>query len=35
MASCAILANFFEELKTTPDTFRDRRVHFFRQPFSK
>ena len=23
------------ELKTTHDTFRDCRVHFFRQPFSK
>ena len=38
MASRALLSNFFElhsGLKTTHKTFRDCRVHFFRQPFSK
>ena len=38
MASRAILWNFFEqnsELKTTHNIFRDCRVHYFRQPFSK
>ena len=32
-----ILSNFFKnsELKTTHNAFRDCRVHFFREPFSK
>ena len=38
VAPRAILSDFFEEpsaLKTTHNTFRDCRVHFFRQPCSK
>ena len=37
MASPAIFSNFFEEqlTQTTHNTFRDCRVHFFCQPFSK
>ena len=37
MASRAIFPNFFEEQWTqnTHNTFRDCRVHFLRQPFSK
>ena len=37
MASRAIFPNFFEERWTqnTHNTFRDCRVHFLRQPFSK
>ena len=40
VASRAIFSNFFlflknSELKTTPNTFQDCRVHFFQQPFSK
>ena len=33
----AIRSNFLKnsEFKTTHNTFRDSRVHFFRQPFSK
>ena len=33
----AIRSNFLKnsELKTTHNTFRDCRVHFFQQPFSK
>ena len=37
MACRAILSNFLKnsKLKTTHNTFRDCRVHFFPQPFSK
>ena len=37
MASRAILSNFLKnsKLKTTHNTFRDCRGHFFPQPFSK
>ena len=37
VASRAILSNFFGEqgTQTTHNTFRDCRVHFFRQTFSK